>query len=130
MTRINVGIDVQELCDQHLIAEYRELPRCIKYKLKESIAGPFRLGTGHVKWCAQFKGSLVLRQNHLVAEMQRRGFAPKFGSFILAIIYNYWSVPESKFARPLLIARINSKLVNMKRATWTKSKQPSWATLS
>jgi len=132
MTRVNVGIGAQELCDQHLIAEYRELPRCISHRLKAPIDGLFRLGTGHVKWCAQFKGSLAMRQNCLVEEMQRRGFKPLFTALIVpaTIVLKYWTELDSAYARELLIVRINSKLVNMKRATWTKSKQPTWATLS
>lgn len=31
MTRINSDIDPKELCDQHLIGEYHEMPRIILY---------------------------------------------------------------------------------------------------
>lgn len=57
MTRINL-VPVSELSDQHLIAEYRELPRIFnlvlnaqykgKYPLDFKISDTYLLGTGHV----------------------------------------------------------------------------------
>lgn len=50
MTRINV-VPVFELSDQHLMAEYRELPRVIKQKINTTDAPRlYKLGLGHVKW--------------------------------------------------------------------------------
>lgn len=50
MTRINV-IPVEELSDQHLIAEYRELPRVLKQNININDAPEtYKLETGHVKW--------------------------------------------------------------------------------
>lgn len=37
MTRINL-VPVEELSNQHLVAEYRELPRCIKQKINTECA--------------------------------------------------------------------------------------------
>lgn len=55
MTRINANIDPLDLCDQHLLAEYREIVRIpnhvLKHKIDSSkIPDTFRLGTGHVKF--------------------------------------------------------------------------------
>ena len=127
MTRVNVGIEPRELCDQHLIAEYRELPRCLSYTTKVAI-GLFRLGPGHVKWCAQFKGSLAMRQNQLIAEMKLRGFKPKFDTLIVPTLrHHYWTDEDYAYARPLLIARITTRLMNMRRATWTGFSMPDWS---
>ena len=52
MTRINL-IDVEELSDQNLLAEYRELPRCIKQDINTDDApDKYTLGKGHMKWAA------------------------------------------------------------------------------
>ena len=49
MTRINL-VKVEELSDQHLIAEYRELPRCLKQKVNlKDAPDRYTLGKGHVK---------------------------------------------------------------------------------
>lgn len=58
MTRINIGIPPCDLTDQHLLAEFRELPRIlnrVKKLIKEdkginNIPSSFCLGTGHVKF--------------------------------------------------------------------------------
>lgn len=50
MTRINV-IPVWELSDQHLLAEYRELPRVLKQNISTVGAKSYyHLGPGHMKW--------------------------------------------------------------------------------
>jgi len=55
VTRINIGIPVEELCKEHLLAEHREIkriPNCIK-KGRYSMKGQpkeFTLGEGHVKF--------------------------------------------------------------------------------
>lgn len=78
MTRINVGVNPKELCDQHLIAEYRELPRLWGLQTKMAPPPRFKLGSGHVAWCAQYQGMLADRYEALVAEMQTRGFNVAF----------------------------------------------------
>ena len=125
MTRINFGIEPAELCDQHLIAEYRELPRAFRHRDKH-VPGPFRLGKGHELWCSQFPGSLAARYRSLVAEMHYRGF--------------HVSNPEPRRdgahaapgllagARPIVQARIADRLGTMRRAPrWTRRTVPPWA---
>lgn len=57
MTRINV-VPVDELCDKHLLAEYRELPRIygaakrwyVNQGTLKDIPPTYRMGKGHVKF--------------------------------------------------------------------------------
>ena len=74
MTRINL-IPVGELSDQHLIAEFRELPRCVNQKLDTSGAyEKYKLGKGHVKWARHHCLFLLGRYADLYNEMKFRGF--------------------------------------------------------
>ncbi len=83
MTRINC-VPVQELSRQHLIAEYRELPRVFALAKKASERGvlaqpdQYTLGTGHVVFFYTRLGYLAKRHAQLVTEMQRRGYKPAF----------------------------------------------------
>jgi deoxyribonuclease (pyrimidine dimer) len=78
--RCNVGINPKYLADQHLIAEYRELPmvlgslRVNNYQIKTPPLMFFNLGKGHINW---FKSRLVYlknRHNTIKNEMSIRGF--------------------------------------------------------
>lgn len=82
MTRINC-IPVEGLTDQHLIAEYRELPRVLtlaaRWQAKPDTAvvdlpPEYRLGTGHVRFFYDKTKWLARRQAQVVAECRRRGF--------------------------------------------------------
>ncbi len=83
MTRINC-IPVQELTRQHLIAEYRELPRVFALARKAHERGPvprpteYTLGKGHLLFFYTRLGYLARRQADLVLEMQRRGYRPSY----------------------------------------------------
>lgn len=78
MTRINV-IPVRELSDQHLIAEYRELPRVIKQNINICDAPDcYTLGPGHMKWAARYWKYTINRFYELCDEMQYRGFAVNY----------------------------------------------------
>jgi hypothetical protein len=125
MTRINFGVHPRELCDQHLIAEYKELPRAFSYHDRE-LAGPFRLNRGHVIWCSQFPGSLASRYRSLVSEMHARGFHVSYpeprGDGIKA--------PSHRLAnaRQIVTKRICERLADMsKEPRWTRRKPPNWA---
>lgn len=127
MTRVNIGIDPSELCDQHLVAEVHELPRVFAYTSSPNLVdGPFRLGTGHMLWCARFPGTLATRYRALVAEMQHRGFAVSHheprGDGRAA------TDAELAGARDVLAARLSERLATMKRAPrWTRREPPAWA---
>ena len=82
MTRINL-VPPEELSDQHLIAEYREifmvgssLQRSLKSpnweKTKDSIPKNFTLNKGHVKFFYDKGNYLSNRYLELVEEMHRR----------------------------------------------------------
>lgn len=80
MTRINL-VPVWELADQHLIAEWRELPRVfglVKKKLDEKkpiiISKNYTMGTGHVRFFYDKLLFLQKRHQSLVKEVQKRGF--------------------------------------------------------
>lgn len=87
VTRINV-VPVEELCDQHLLAEHRELtriPNCIakgRYSLKGQ-PSEYTLGTGHVKFFYDKLSWLDCRYHQLHNECLARGFNPS------------WKWPES-----------------------------------
>ncbi|KGQ71418.1 deoxyribonuclease [Chelonobacter oris] len=78
MTRINV-VPPQELCDQHLLAEHRELTRIPNaiVKGKYSLDGQpldYKLGTGHVKFFMNKLTFLHDRYQALHQECLARGF--------------------------------------------------------
>lgn len=78
MTRINL-VPPSELCDRHLIAEYRELPRV--FALARPCADApvtYCLGKGHVKFFYDKLRFLYRRQVVLYREMLSRGFKPSF----------------------------------------------------
>lgn len=82
--RINVGIDVKTLTDEHLLAEHREihmLPYFVK-KVKEtgSINGApskFKLGKGHILFFTNKVGYVLKRYDKVHQECLRRGFEVK-----------------------------------------------------
>ena len=86
MTRINL-VPPEELSDQHLVAEYREifmvgssLQRSLSSpnweKTKESIPKKFTLNKGHVKFFYDKGKYLSERYDVLIKEMQRRKMRP------------------------------------------------------
>jgi len=90
MTRINSAIPPCELCDKHLVAEYRELPRVStlawnrfnKYSgLPPRGPSEFTLGTGHVLFFTYLGGFCSRRFASLVDEMKARGFSPAFTDY-------------------------------------------------
>ena len=78
MTRINC-VPASELSRQHLIAEYRELPRVFSLaRVCHDAPAEYTLGKGHVKFFYNKLLYLANRQRELVAEMRRRGYYPQF----------------------------------------------------
>ncbi len=74
MTRINL-VPVEELSDQHLVSEYKELPRCIKQDIDTSNAPErYKLGKNHMRWAKKHSHFLIIRYSKLCAEMTFRGF--------------------------------------------------------
>lgn len=75
MTRINT-IDPRVLLDQHLFAEYRELPRAVHTAkpYRKDIPPSYRMGKGHVLFFADKTEWLVNRHRALVEELVLRGY--------------------------------------------------------
>ena len=78
MTRINI-VPPEELCDQHLLAEHRELTRIPnavakgKYHLRGQPLD-YKLGEGHVRFFFDKLTFLKKRYDLLHQECKRRGF--------------------------------------------------------
>ena len=97
MTRINC-IDATLLCNSHLLAEYRELPRIFSWlekvieKGKEPIIPKkYCLGKGHMSFFADKLFYLNDRHIELVKECLIRGFNIKFTG---ALWYEYGRIPD------------------------------------
>ncbi len=124
--RCNVGVDPKYLTDQHLIAEYRELPmvlgslRINKYKIVGEVPKEFPLGKGHMNF---FKDKLVYlyeRYIELKKEITNRGFQNNLtwpGMMEYPDSYKRTWKPSQKNTE-LLRSRIVEK-INMK-PTWYK----------
>lgn len=129
MTRINV-LTPRALTDQHLIAEYRELPMVaasLKRSLKTGrpllIPKAYIFGKGHVSFFYNKGGFLCNRYWDLVAEMEERGFKPKymerrvdFNVFIDNDLYGDYHPNDDALA--LNLQRIMLKV--FKRPNWYK----------
>jgi hypothetical protein len=121
MTRINV-IDPKELTRQHLIAEYKELPRIFTLVRKAIIRGEspndkrnpneYTLGKGHVRFFYPRLGWLKRRFLALVNEMQRRGYSPQFTSQDISDIPLEWcgDYDPTEIAITINRARIKDRL--------------------
>ena len=123
MTRVNI-IPVEELYDQHLIAEYRELTmvpaalnRTLKSKAgldKTKIPKNYTLNKGHVYFFYDKGKYLDKRYNQITKEMKRRGFTPdssrKFPKdiFIENNLYKDWTPNLEDLI--IIRERIKSKL--------------------
>ena len=131
MTRINC-VPVTELCRQHLLAEYRELPRVFgsarqwyareKRKRGNRIIGDdlpltYCLGKGHVKFFYSYLGFLRRRHAELVEEMKSRGYSPVFdcsdaGCDLPHFMQSEWDPPQD--AIDLSRQRIRERLKTMR----------------
>lgn len=129
MTRINL-VPPEELCDQHLLAELRELPRIPNAVLKgryslEGMPKEYTLGKGHVKFFYDKMMFLHDRYCALFEEASMRGFNVQFRLAFLPlaeiadfVFYDYTPTPE---ALALNRARIAERLEAMK-PRWTEKK--------
>jgi len=123
MTRINL-VNVNELTDQHLIAEYREItmvPAALKRTLNsrngldlDKIPIDFTLNKGHVTFFYNKGKYLFNRYRLLVYEMEQRGFQPNKNRqfptqvFIEHNLFNDWA-PSIKDL-DIIRERINLKI--------------------
>ena len=126
MTRINI-VPVDELYDQHLIAEYREItmvPAALNRTLKSKsgldrtkISKHYTLNRGHVYFFYDKGEYLDKRYDDIVEEMKRRGFKPdsnrKFPKEIFIkndLYYDWMPRPEDlKVIRERIESKIKEK---------------------
>ena len=138
MTRINL-IPVKELSDQHLMAEYRELPRIINGVLSgkfnnKNIPDKYVLGTGHVKFFTNKLIFLYNRYENIYSELLYRQFKlnPEYNpkdlltriklSDYIDTKYRF-SNDEIQISRQRIIEKIKQK-PNWYR--WTMRKKPTY----
>jgi len=98
-------VPVTELTREHLVAEYRELPRVFPLAVAAMERGErpddprnpteYRLGTGHVRFFYARLGYLRDRHNQLCDEMTRRGYATNLRGFWFEYarpsMHNWWN---------------------------------------
>lgn len=130
MTRINSDVDPKKLMDQHLMAEYRELPMVLaslrrslktqsEREVLKKIPPRFTLNRGHVLFFYNKLTFLRNRYDRLVNELNNRGYQLDQGrtldlSGIPSKFFNDWIATNADNA--VLEQRIKEK-IDMK---------PSW----
>ena len=139
MTRINI-IPVEELFDQHLIAEYREItmvPAALNRTLKSKsgldlskINNNYTLNKGHVYFFYDKGKYLYKRYKLIIEEMKKRGFKPdskrKFPQqiFINNNLYNDWSpsLEDYKIIRKRISSKIDEKPMWYKKTHYSNNR--------
>ena len=129
MTRINV-IDPRKLTDQHLMAEYRELPRVFALSgaaIDRNVKVPknYTMGAGHVKFFYDKTPWLAQRHSLIVNELKRRGYNLGF-TLSLVPVEGY---PPSNWSPSLVDVEVNMERLRLrlreKNGTfYTHYKQP------
>ena len=129
MTRINL-VPPSELCDQHLLAEFREITRIPNGILKGTLKSfypdapkTYTLGAGHVKFFVDKIRFLDSRYRALWYECNFRSFN----------VTHIW--PEEVFGFKTYVPSWDDICVNRsricermpKRARWTNRVRPAWA---
>lgn len=116
MTRINC-VSPTELCNKHLLAEYRELPRIFSIaKPIANIPKKYTLGKGHVIFFYDKLLFLKKRQENIINELKNRGFKINFMSDNLGEqcnpkLFNDW-LPDAEAIYTNRL-RINDRLFKM-----------------
>lgn len=118
MTRINV-IPPEELTDQHLLAEYRELPRIFKQaRIEVQPVTSYRMGPGHVRFFYGKTAYLVDRHVAIVKECVSRGYTLSLRGPLQAVqgLDGNWQPCEGDMN------------VNLNRLRERLSQKPGWYT--
>lgn len=96
MTRINC-VPPEELTRQHLLAEWRELPRVFRlaeraYRSGRPVRSPevYTLGSGHVTFFYKRLGWCINRWTALKIEMLRRGYEPTYEKPPIVFVPEQW----------------------------------------
>lgn len=135
MTRINV-VPVEELSDQWLLAEYRELPRILKQEHIYVGDAPdkYCLGKGHVKFMVVHSLFCLNRYAFICREMKHRGFTVNYPYDDLdklvedkqVTLYSEPFIPDEsdiQINRQRLIEKYKMKPEFYK---WTNREKPNW----
>lgn len=134
MTRINV-VPVKELSDQHLIAEYHELPRVFKKKINIADAPEkYCLGKGHVKWAKKHINFVAHRFGDLLYEIRFRGFKTKYDddNHLFGLMWAASSLVVSDYKPTDEDMELNRQRIREKYQLkpswyrWTKRQKPDW----
>lgn len=129
MTRINTGIKPSLLCNEHLLAEHREIKRIPNQISKgkftlNGIPNEFKLGSGHVKFFYNKLLYLKNRYEEIYLECLDRGLNVKYfgGAWDNVpnhLMNNYKPTINDK---KLLVDRINERLNAMYKSNLNKNK--------
>ena len=111
MTRINAGIPVEKLSDQHLLAEHREIKRIPRTTFKSPPPSKFTLGGGHVLFFSDKPSYTFKRYKELYRECLSRGFnvedySSNWGS--LSGVHYSPSISDASLVRERIIERASS----------------------
>lgn len=131
MTRINCGINVKTLTDEHLLSEHREIKRLPNNFIKAKYSGAlkripksFCLGNGHVIFFLdKFKYTLD-RYKEIYSECIARGFNVEDYSAnwdLVDVEYFKDYIPEQKDI-DILIKRISERIIDSKKDFFHHSK--------
>ena len=121
MTRINC-VPPSELCDQHLVAEYRELPRVFTLASRacerggpKKLPDAYTMGKGHVLFFYDKLDYLKSRHYALVNEMLARGMRPSFPEPPAVDLGKSWRKNWTPDEAALAVnrARIHDRLADM-----------------
>lgn len=111
MTRINC-VPPEELTREHLLAEWRELPRVFALAGRAAAAGRipplmerYRLGAGHVTFFYRRLGYCARRFRALRRELLRRGYSPSYAAPPAAQVPRDWRLDWTPDADALAINR-------------------------
>lgn len=130
MTRINV-VPVTELCNKHLHAEHREMPRLVGNLQKSlnrkskpfsmtEIPTEYKLGTGHVKFFMDKFAFLHKRHKELTQELLRRGYnLSNTCSDLFASVDKMWYNDYEPTTEAMEINRERIKLRMPKNPKWS-----------
>jgi len=124
MTRINV-IPVEELTDQHLMAEYRELPMVMTSARRSKVdtfkpSDKYTLNRGHVMFFYNKKNYLMNRWLSLIDELVKRGYNIDPSQRRV-----YWKELD-KFPQIDWQPDEYARKVNLERIKERIAKQPEW----
>ena len=122
MTRINTGIKPSLLCNQHLLAEHREIKRIPNQISKgkftlNGIPSEFKLGSGHVKFFYDKLLYLKKRYEKLHLECLNRGlnvtyYGDAWDNLPKNLMNDYQPTEQDRL---ILVERINERLTKMNK---------------